>query len=537
MTQPYGGDWAHDRDFKVLPLDARRSLLFITGSHRLLEVDAATADRLVAGPGLLTGEEAEEWTALGRAGLFDDVNRRVLARSAYEDGANLAINVNLTGACNLACSYCFADGGDYGRIVGKMQSGTVDHIFEFIRRHVTASRTVRFEFFGGEPLLNFPRIQEICERSDAVGAETGIRFIHRISTNLTVLPEGAPELMRDRGFIVSVSIDGGARTHDANRPTKRGTGSFDTILANCRRVRSIGGDAVTLVARMTVVTAEPPLIENVRALWQLNLFDYFQIYPGVTASHTCNGGDGLLQLTRGAAVKPATMEATFLDQLRELMAEYPSLFSPANRFRGTLEYERLAQMVMEGKMALGFCSAGRTYFTFSPDDSIMACHRMVGELSHQAGTAARGITRDLSEWTLPVDQHPVCSACWARYACGGNCRQENFVATGQLRVLNEDTCQYQRALLGEVLQLLGRTPTEYHAADRSRLDDLFVSCGRPVVGSGRAGDSTVPRGLRHFRPLVARAERRDHHRGTHADHAENPPQHPHLSVQVPADPA
>jgi radical SAM protein with 4Fe4S-binding SPASM domain len=366
---------------------------------------------------------------------------------------------------------------------------------------VTRSQIVRFEFFGGEPLLNFARIQEICARSDAFSADTGIRFINRISTNLTVLPSGACELFRDRRFIVSVSIDGGAATHDHNRPTKGGQGSFDGIIENCRRVRDIGGDSITMVARMTVVTSSPPLVENVRALWRLNLFDYFQVYPGVTAAYTCNGGDGLLQITSKAAARPATMESTFLDQLEGLLSEYPTLFSATNRFKGGLECERLVQMVLEGRMALGFCSAGKTYYTFSPDDSISSCHRMVGSLEHVAGSGPDGITRDLNAWTLPVDRHPVCSQCWARYACGGNCRQENFVATGHLRALNEDTCRYQREQLAGVLRLIARTSSAYHALDRTQLDDLFVSCGRPVVPNRRGGDVSAIAGLRFFRPI------------------------------------
>jgi uncharacterized protein len=501
-ADPGAHELKHGRDYRIVHLDGSRSLLFLTGNHRVLRLSRETGCRLEAGPEHMTAEEAREWAILRQCGLLDNVNAGVLARSSYEDGANLALNINLTGSCNLSCSYCFAEGGDYGRITRKMGSHTVDYIFDFIRRHVTRSRVVRFEFFGGEPLLNFPRIQEICERSDLFSQETGVAFINRISTNLTVLPKGALELMRDRRFIVSVSIDGGARTHDRNRPTKTGGGSFEQIIANCFKVREVGGDAVTMVARMTVVSSDPPLVENVRELWRLNLFDYFQIYPGVSSNGSCNGGEGLVQLGAGNP-SPAgkTMNAQFIDLLEELLLEYPRLFQPGNRFRGGLEYERLLQMVLEGKMALGFCSAGKTYYTISPDDSIMACHRMVGEIEHQAGSGPKGLTADLDEWTLPVDRHPVCSGCWARYACGGNCRQENFVATGRLRDLNEETCNYQRRLLEGVLRLLGRTGGHYHDGDRRRLDDLFVSCGRPVVANQRKGEVPLP-DLKYFRPFA-----------------------------------
>ncbi len=485
--------WVAGRDYQVVPVDDSRSMLFLTGNHRLIAVSSSLGERLKSGLHTLRSDERGEWDTLRRSGLLGSIHADILRRASYRDGANLAINVNLTAACNLACSYCFADGGDYGRIRGAMGSTVADHIFEFIRRHVTRSRVVRFEFFGGEPLINFAMIREICERADRFTAETGVGFINRISTNLTVMPAGVVDFFRDRRFIVSVSIDGAAATHDRNRPTKHGAGSFEAIIENCRRVRA-AGDAVTMVARMTVVGSEPPLIENVRALWSLDLFDFFQIYPGVTPS----------LVTLGKRSGDRTMSGSYLGQLAELMREYPRLFAGGSRFRGLLEIERIAEMLLAGRLALGHCSAGETYFTFSPDDSIMPCHRMVGDPTYQAGTGGEGLwNKDLSEWTLPVDHHSECSQCWARYVCGGNCRQENHVATGSLRQLNPETCNYQRRLLEEVIRMIAATDEAYRSRAR-HLDDLFVSCGRPVMDSHRPdGAPEEWRRFEHFRPLFA----------------------------------
>jgi uncharacterized protein len=500
--------WLHGRDYKVVPL-GDRSALFLTGNHRIFITSADLGRRLEQGLDQMAPEEAQEWSALQKHGLLTDVHHDRLATSSYSDGSNLAININLTGACNLACTYCFADGGDYGRIYKKMEVHTVDYIFEFIRKHVTKSRRVRFEFFGGEPLLNFPIIREVCARSDRVAKETGIEFINRISTNLTVIPDGVIELFHCRNFIVSVSIDGGAETHDQNRPTKGGKGSFAGIIENCKKVRG-RGDAVTLVARMTVVPGDVSLIENVMELYRHNIFDYFQIYPAVTASGigVCGGKPNLVQL-ESAGTQPQsngkTMSAGFLSQLSEFMKIYPSLFGNGNRFRGVLEYERIAEMLLDGKMALGFCGGGGTYFTFSPDDSIMPCHRLVGDTQFQVGSGAAGLNGDTRDWTLPVDSHPVCSNCWARYVCGGNCRQENFLATGTLRGLNEETCRYQQELLEEVIHHLGSAPAKYLASYRN-LEDMFVSCGRPVASSLRQGEESKAVNLRYFRLLTPAAQ-------------------------------
>jgi radical SAM protein with 4Fe4S-binding SPASM domain len=505
-------DWQPGQDYQVLDMAEGAALLFITGNHRLLRVTSELGERLRDGLHALSPEELEEWSQLVENDVISDVNRHRLAASSFSDGANLAINVNLTAICNLGCTYCFADGGDYGRIKGKMEAETVDYIFAFIRQHVTPSQTVRFEFFGGEPLLNFDRIREICERSEQVHKTEGIDFIYRISTNLTVLPPGTLELFTDKKFIVSVSIDGGADTHDRNRPTKGGHGSFDTIINNCLRVRRACDD-ITMVARMTVVSDQVSLTENVRTLWDYNIFDYFQIYPGVVPAEKNEIFSSLVTIERhptksvtpkascSSSSKSNTVDPTFYRQLRRFFEFYPSLFTQTNRFRGVLEYERLADMIVNGKLALSYCSGGRNYYTFSPDDSIMPCHRLVGETEFQTGNGEKGLTDRLDPWRLSVDEHPTCSKCWIRYLCGGGCKQENFVATGSLTDPNPEMCKSQIQLVESVVQVLTHQDATYRERNRVPLEDLFVSCGRPLIMNLRPEGQALPTNLQYFQIL------------------------------------
>jgi len=498
MENPDRG-WIGDRDYRIVPGSDADDILFIAGNNRALRISKDLGRRLTAqGLDALTAAERADWDTLVRAGIISADNTSRTRAASFQDGANLAINVNLTAFCNLGCSYCFADGGDYGRIKGRMEADMVGEILAFARAHVTPSQTVRFEFFGGEPLLNFPRIAELCEGAQALQEETGISFIHRISTNLTVLPQGACELFARHRFIVSVSIDGDEATHDANRPTKGGKGSWARIIENCRTVRGASDD-ITMVARMTVVGGKPALRDNVLALWQLNLFDYFQIYPGVVPASRSDILDGG---ARPPAGPPKTMSADFLGQLADFIDFYPSLFRPNNRFKGVLEYERIADMVLTGKMALSFCSGGRNYFTFSPDRSIMPCHRLVGDVSFKVGESDKGLSgQGLDGWRLPIDDHPVCSQCWVRYICGGGCKQENFQATGDMNDPSREGCAYQMQLVENVLQQVERSDVAYRSGNRAPFDNLFVSCGRPVVVNLRAPDAQMPAGVRAFRVL------------------------------------
>jgi radical SAM protein with 4Fe4S-binding SPASM domain len=254
---------------------------------------------------------------------------------------------------------------------------------------------------------------------------------------------------------------------------------------------------------MTVVGDHPTLAENVRHLWDLNLFDYFQIYPGVVPVE--KNAIFIPLVGPSGAVEPSpprtlTTPPNFLSQLVEFVETYPTLFTATNRFKGVLEYERLVDMVVGGKLALSFCSGGRNYFTLSPDDSVMPCHRLVGETRFQAGTGRTGLDAPLDQWRAPVDANPTCSQCWIRYLCGGGCKQENFLASGSLTEPNPEMCRYQIGLAEGVIRMLAAQEPAYRVRDRSDLDDLFVSCGRPVVASLR-GEAAFPESLVHFAPV------------------------------------
>lgn len=438
------------------------------------------------------------------SGMLEDFNRTRLAHSDPTDGAPLALNINLTATCNLGCSYCFAQGGDYGRIKGKLDdTADVESILEFVRRNAKAGETVRFEFFGGEPMLNFGAIETLCQRSEELAAERQIRFVHRISTNLTTrLGERELGLFERFGFIVSVSIDGAEETHDRNRPSKAGRGSFRAILDNCRKVRE-RSERITLVARMTYVPhPRSSLIADVEALHGLNIFDWFQILPATVSEEFvrtvfADAFDGL------SYAEICTLCADKVDREYERLGErYLSLFMPENRFRGILEIETVIRMLLEGEVANGHCSGGRNYFTFSPDRSIMPCHRLVGEEGFQAGVFGADLNEAaVAPWRRSVNDLPVCRDCAIRYICGGGCKQENFVATGEINLPDPEKCRFQFRLVHCAVQALAESRPAFRARRRDALRDLFVSCGRPTLASGRGPTPPALDRLIHLTPL------------------------------------
>ena len=402
-----------------------------------------------------------------------DCNSTALQNIGYEDGSNLALNINLTPTCNLKCTYCFAQGGNYGKLEKPMRSDIIGDIAFLIKNYQTNSRKVRFEFFGGEPLLNFQVIQEILDFSRELGKTDQVDFIHRISTNLTHLEPEMIDVMGDNNFIISISIDGPKAVQDLFRPYKNNSGSFDTIMENIKAIRE-KYDHLILIARMTIAQKESPLLENIKDLIGTNYFDYVSIYPASIKNEQDR-----------TAKYQYYFDADIQRQIKEVIANYPDLFKYSSRFKGILEYEKIYDQIFNGKISISHCAAGGTYYTISGDKSVVPCHRVCGKndfiLNSKTNVLDQNIIR---EWTGKVDQHQVCSQCWARYICGGGCKQEHLSANGDIKTVNRNSCEYHQFILEKLIQAVSKFPASFNERNIN-VDDLFVYCGRPLGSNFR----------------------------------------------------
>ena len=371
----------------------------------------------------------------------------------------LAINVNLGPYCNLACSYCFANGGDYGTITRAMDESYAEKIFSLIKKNYNKNTGLRLEYFGGEPLMNFKVLSHINDWLDPRLDEMGIKLIKRISTNMTCMTEEILEFFKNNDFIISVSIDGGREVQNKQRAFKNGEGSFDIILENMRKIKEACPDTKT-VARMTYHDPGDDLVENVRLLSDTGVFDYISIYPSISAWMD----------------KEHSFKLRMIDNITNLIDEYGNLLEDFPNLKGILEFDQIISQLVHRKSSIHHCRAGTAYFTFSPDEKIVPCHRLAGDKRFSLDEITF-----LDEWNESAYDNETCRDCRAVSICGGGCRHEHFIATGSLNKPNPDVCLYQTSLLDGILK-------NYHMFDHKDYDNsleelsyLFTNCGRQVV--------------------------------------------------------
>jgi uncharacterized protein len=140
--------------------------------------------------------------------------------------------------CEHSCPYCQVSRQSEDRDAFDMDEATADKALDLIFR--SPSPAIKIEFQGGEPLLNFGLIQYVVERAEAINktARRDLQFV--ITTNLAVVTDDMLRYCQAHRILISSSLDGPARLHNANRP-RPGKNSYELAVAGIEKARQILG--------------------------------------------------------------------------------------------------------------------------------------------------------------------------------------------------------------------------------------------------------------------------------------------------------
>ena len=140
------------------------------------------------------------------------------------------ITIMLATECNLRCTYCHADQGSYSRKRELMDKHTARRAVKAFFNLSPQIRNIRF--FGGEPLLNFEVLRDVCQYvSDELGYNN---VFYTLETNGTVMDDEILKTIKKYKINVSVSHDGPREVHDCHRRDCNGQGSFALIDDNLK---------------------------------------------------------------------------------------------------------------------------------------------------------------------------------------------------------------------------------------------------------------------------------------------------------------
>lgn len=159
--------------------------------------------------------------------------------------------------CDHSCPYCQVSRQSADRHAYDMRREHANHAIDFMFR--TPAATIKVEFQGGEPLLNFDLVQYIILRVKERNLTAGRQIEFVIATNLVFLSEEILSFCEAHGVLFSTSLDGPAQLHNRNRP-RPGSDSYEQVTEGIRRIRErLGPSAVAALMTTTEESLKYPL--------------------------------------------------------------------------------------------------------------------------------------------------------------------------------------------------------------------------------------------------------------------------------------
>lgn len=180
----------------------------------------------------------------------DDYDEKAIVelrrRKEQNDTSVYHIIINPTLGCNLSCWYCYEHKITNSRISDKVVEGIKKNI-KWHYEH-QAYNTLKLSFFGGEPLLYFYVIRDICGYAKDFCQRNNIELLLDFTTNGTLLDEENTRFLSDFNCIFQITLDGNREQHNKVKYTKeRNTDTYGTVIKNIINIQRIIPQSFTYV--------------------------------------------------------------------------------------------------------------------------------------------------------------------------------------------------------------------------------------------------------------------------------------------------
>ncbi|MCI7443434.1 MAG: thioether cross-link-forming SCIFF peptide maturase [Clostridium sp.] len=366
--------------------------------------------------------------------LYSPDQYEEIAHSSMDDRDYIkAVCLNIIHGCNLRCKYCFADEGEYHGNKGVMSVETAKKAIDYVIKRSGPRKNIEIDLFGGEPTLIMDTIKEIIKyaRENEAKWNKNIRFT--MTTNATLLNDEMMEFMdKEMGNII-LSLDGRKEVNDKVRIKPDGSGSYDDILPNIKKMISKRTKGKTYYVRGTFTRDNVDFYEDVVSM--------------------------LNEGFREISIEPVVLEEGHPLAIRE--EDLPEIFDNYDKL-----YNEMARRKREGKDEFTFyhfnidlqggpcvykrisgCGSGFEYVAITPQGDVYPCHQFVGKEEYKLGS----IFDDTYDAELGkkfkkahIYNKPKCRECWARFYCSGGCQANNVNFNGDMNIPYEIGCKMQK---------------------------------------------------------------------------------------------
>lgn len=340
----------------------------------------------------------------------------------------MRLTLNLTHACNLACSYCFAGEARQQKMPAAVGRSSIDWAIR--KAAASAEPNLEISFMGGEPLLALDLLLELASHALVAGAAAGVSVRFQTTTNGTLLDDVC--LARLAPFVIdlAVSIDGLADVHDRIRRTRGGapTGAavwraLDRAVGRCR--------SVSVVCVVTPASVDG-LADAIRA-FAAHGVRRISLNPDWTSIWE----DSDLERWRRAYLEAADV--------------YLSAYREGSPFALNLFDEKI-DLHVRGSIAATFgCGSDPDDIAVAPSGRLYGCGRSIGEDRSDAGSCGdilASLTDAMNCESLAVPTVPdECASCAHRFRCASRCACANRESSGNAGTPGDVICWHEKMVI------------------------------------------------------------------------------------------
>ncbi|SHI33705.1 uncharacterized protein SAMN02745163_00036 [Clostridium cavendishii DSM 21758] len=357
-----------------------------------------------------------------------------------------ALCLNVIHDCNLRCKYCFADEGEYKGCRKPMSAETGKRAIDFVIKKSGIRKNIEVDLFGGEPIMVFETIKEIVEYAKEQGKihNKNIRFT--MTTNATLLNDEIMEYIDKNMGNIILSIDGRKEINDKVRVRVDGSGSFDRILPNIKKMVDMRDKSKQYYARGTFTRNNTDFFNDVMALVNEG-FKEISIEPVVLPD------EHELSLRREDLPKIFEQYDILYNEMERRQREGKDIFKfyhfNIDLNGGPCVYKRISG-----------CGAGHEYVAVTPDGEVYPCHQFVGNKDFLMGNIYdENLDKEISMTfkKAHIYNKPKCKTCWARFYCSGGCQANNFNFNGDIHIPYEIGCEMQKKRIECAIALKAKT--------------------------------------------------------------------------------
>lgn len=306
--------------------------------------------------------------------------------------------LSLTGRCNFACKYCYAEAHPQDMM-------SLDTAVQAVDLAAAGGEPFVLQFSGGEPLMAYGLMQEIIQYVH----QRQMRAIMQVQTNASLLNRERVSYLRRAKVGIGISLDGRPKINDQLRCLPNGKGTSHRIARGAGYLAAQGVEiGLTCVIADENVNQLAGIVEMAHYLGNVRRIGFDLL--------RCQGRGRMLTPPPADAVAAGVQEAL---QTAEKLARF------TGRTMLISQLERVEKLA-RGRVSRGFghCHAmnGEAAFV-DARGRIYACSSLVGDEDFRLGDVSKGIDQARQEAVMELIQNSMgfCLECPVFSLCGGGC--------------------------------------------------------------------------------------------------------------------